>query len=91
MKNLQRNKSRSYGWREELPLKLLWKISNDVFFWGGGGFGGQAELTLRARPPDTPLGAVMDEVVKEPQPMAGEMKLLTNALSEPFESTEIYV
>lgn len=49
------------------------------------------KLTLRARPPDTPLGAVMEEAVKEPQPMAGEIKLLTNALSEPFERTGSYV
>jgi hypothetical protein len=48
-------------------------------------------LTLSARPPDTPLGAVIEVVVNELQPMVGEIKLLTSALSEPFERTETYV
>ena len=48
-------------------------------------------LTFSAKPPDIPLGEVIDVVVKDVHPKVGEMKLFTSALSEPFERTSIDV
>jgi hypothetical protein len=50
----------------------------------------ELQLTLSAKPPEMPLGVVIDLAVKEPQPIAGEIKLFTRALSEPFDSTAIF-
>lgn len=71
------------------PLLPAMVVKSSFIGTNAGGTGGDwfAWSSLRASPPDIPVGVVMEGAIYDVQPMAGAINELIKALSEPFDRT----